>query len=558
MSSFPSWTFDTPCRTMQWNAITTKLVAGGNSIDDADLVVMGLFSPEKEDSNSSSSSHLLLFPEGGWVQRIDQGMGHALQDLWYEQDAKVMSQVGATTAVLRAFVQNSAGGGNSSSIAQQKEQQKVQRKKRYVLLSLGKSWTTAPANGIGWTIGKAMATVCTNEKKVITAGVHLPDTIVSNPILLRDIAVSFYSELYRDNRYRTGDTIQQVDCTMVSIRCEDSTVRQDVLDHGYCIANGIILAKDIVNAPHNVLNSVSLAETAQRIAQTSIHGRIKCTILGAKECEALGMGAYLGVARGSETPPQFIHLTYTPPNVKNDLKRIGIVGKGLLFDTGGYNIKTQMMEVMKFDCGGAAALLGAARVLGTMQEQFLPNVQVHFIVAACENMINDKAMVPSDVLIASNGLTIEVMNTDAEGRLTLADALVYADKECKCESIIELSTLTGSCMVALGKEICGIWTHHDELADELLSISKVTGDKSWRMPMAKEYNEQLKSKCADLQNIGTRFGGSITAALFLQNFVDETKPFAHIDIAGPVWDDKIGATGFGTKLVLEWITRQGK
>ena len=173
-------------------------------------------------------------------------------------------------------------------------------------------------------------------------------------------------------------------------------------------------------------------------------------------------------------------------------------------------------------------------------------------------MINDRAIVPSDVLTASNGKTIEIINTDAEGRLTLADALVYADKEVGCESIIELSTLTGACMVSLGKEICGVWTDDDDLAGDLADVSKVTGEKSWRMPLEKSYNEQLKSKIADINNCGTSYGGAITAALFLQNFVSNKKPFAHIDIAGPVWSDKDGATGFGAKLVSEWISRQGK
>jgi leucyl aminopeptidase len=173
-------------------------------------------------------------------------------------------------------------------------------------------------------------------------------------------------------------------------------------------------------------------------------------------------------------------------------------------------------------------------------------------------MISGKAVVPSDILTASNGKTIEVENTDAEGRLTLADALVYADKEIGCESIIELSTLTGACMVSLGKKICGVWTSNDDLAKELEDASKATGDKSWRMPLEKEYNDQLKSKIADIKNCGTRYGGAITAALFLQNFVSSKKPFAHIDIAGPVWDDKDGATGFGAKLVTEWVSKQGK
>jgi leucyl aminopeptidase len=173
-------------------------------------------------------------------------------------------------------------------------------------------------------------------------------------------------------------------------------------------------------------------------------------------------------------------------------------------------------------------------------------------------MISDRSVVPSDILTASNGKTIEIVNTDAEGRLTLADALVYADKEIGCESIIELSTLTGACMVSLGKEVCGVWTSNDELAQVLADISKATGEKSWRMPLEKSYNKELESKIADISNCGSRYGGAITAALFLQNFVDKKKPFAHIDIAGPVWDDKSGATGFGAKLVSEWISRQTK
>jgi leucyl aminopeptidase len=331
------------------------------------------------------------------------------------------------------------------------------------------------------------------------------------------------------------------------------TIAAKYIDAGKALAVGVMLTKDIVNAPHNVLNSESLANVARKIAEDS-NGTIKCTILGKEECEKRGMGAYLGVARGSETEPQFIHLTYTPKS-GNVNKKVGIVGKGLLFDTGGYNIKTAMMELMKFDCGGSAAVLGAAKVTGALAPE---GVEAHFIVAACENMINDRAMVPSDVLTASNGKTIQVVNTDAEGRLTMADALVYADKEVGCESIIELSTLTGACMVSLGKKICGVWTDNDDLAAQLEDISKETGEKSWRMPMEKEYNDQLKSKIADLTNCGTRWGGAITAALFLQNFVDESKPFAHIDIAGPVWDDNTGATGFGCKMVSEWVAKQGE
>ncbi len=200
--------------------------------------------------------------------------------------------------------------------------------------------------------------------------------------------------------------------------------------------------------------------------------------------------------------------------------------------------------------------VGAARAIGALQP---PGVEAHFVVAACENMINERGVVPSDILTASNGKTIEVLNTDAEGRLTLADALVYCDKELDCSSIIELSTLTGACMVALGKGVSGVWTDDEALATELTDIAKVTEEKAWRMPLEKSYNKELESKIADIKNIGGRYGGAITAALFLQNFVDKKKPFAHIDIAGPVWDEGAGsATGYGAKLVSEWVRRNGE
>ena len=429
--------------------------------------------------------------------------------------------------------------------------------KRYVILGMGKvpkEGSKEPENP-GLSLGKAIATKVNAEKKIESCSVILPQ-ILKDASTLTDLSSSMYAALYSDNRYRTGDKIKKVaeDLKSVQLIAEGDLAEaaDEALEIGKQMADGIILTKDIVNSPHNVMNSISLADTAKRIAAES-GGRLKCVILDKKECEKRGMGAYLGVARGSETEPQFIHLTYTP-KVSKDNKKIGIVGKGLLFDTGGYNIKTSMMELMKFDCGGSAAVLGAARAVAALAPE---GVEAHFIVAACENMINERAMVPSDILTASNGKTIEVGNTDAEGRLTLADALVFADKEVGCESIIELSTLTGACMISLGKSIAGVWTSNDELATQLAEISKATGDKSWRMPMESSYNEQLNSKIADLSNVGTRYGGAITAALFLQNFVDKKKPFAHIDIAGPVWNDKTGATGYGTRLVTEWVKRQG-
>lgn len=339
-----------------------------------------------------------------------------------------------------------------------------------------------------------------------------------------------------------------------------STTIEQGLTQGASLARGIYLAKDIVQAPHNVLNALSLAETAQRLAQT-YRSVLSCEVLSASDCERRGMGAYLGVARGSETEAQFIHLTYHAPRGRWDridkrsiVTRLGLIGKGLLFDTGGYNIKTSMMELMKFDCGGAAAILGAARALAELRP---PGVEVHFVVAACENMINERAMVPGDILSASNGKTIEVLNTDAEGRLTLADALVFVDRDLRCDEIVELSTLTGACMVALGPAVAGLWCANDDLANRLRRVSDNSGEYIWRMPLVEDYKEMLESKIADLKNIGGRYAGAITAALFLQNFVDRNKPYAHIDMAGPVWDVKVGqATGWGVKVVTSWVLQR--
>lgn len=439
------------------------------------------------------------------------------------------------------------------------------RTRRYVLVGLGKADTdddakdsSVKANALGRKIGTAIASTIQNEKGISSCAIVLPSgQIDSAPSSLTAMSAAFTEKMYADNRYRTGSNVKKVaenveKATLiidgVGLVAKYHNAFVDALANGRKIACGTFLAKDIVNSPHNTLNSLSLADTAQRIASES-NGLIECNILEKDDCERLGMGAYLGVARGSETPPKFICLTYKPKSGMVD-KKLGVVGKGLLFDTGGYNIKTAGMHQMKFDCGGAAAVLGAARAIAALAPE---GVEVNIIVAACENMINDRAVVPGDVLTASNGKTIEVENTDAEGRLTMADALVYADRELGCDKIIELSTLTGACMVALGNKVAGLWAKSDDLVDNLLSVSKVTGEKIWHMPLEKEYNDSLKSKIADLKNLGGRFGGAITAALFLQNFVGKKTPYAHIDIAGPVWSDKEGATGFGSRLVTEWV-----
>lgn len=231
------------------------------------------------------------------------------------------------------------------------------------------------------------------------------------------------------------------------------------------------------------------------------------------------------------------------------------MGKGLTFDSGGYNLKVgagSMIELMKFDMGGCSAVLGAAKALSQLQPS---GVEVHFITAICENMVSAEAMRPGDVLAASNGKTIEVLNTDAEGRLTLADALVYADN-LKPHAIVDLATLTGACVVGLGDQMAALYANDDGLSEELTSAAQRTGEGIWRMPLHQDYKSQIKGTLADLANIGAagRGGGSITAALFLQEFVGKETKWAHIDMAGPVWDtEKAQPTGYGVKLLVDYV-----
>ncbi|MEA5418268.1 leucyl aminopeptidase [Spirulina sp. CCNP1310] len=318
---------------------------------------------------------------------------------------------------------------------------------------------------------------------------------------------------------------------------------------GEAIAQGVILARELVAAPANAVTAVTLAETAQSLAQE--YG-LELEILEQADCEALGMGSFLGVAKASDLPPKFIHLTYKPAGTTR--RKVAIVGKGLTFDSGGLNLKVAGgIETMKMDMGGAGATLGAAKAIA----QLKPDVEVHFISAATENMVSGRAMRPGDILTASNGKTIEVNNTDAEGRLTLADALVFAEK-LEVEAIVDLATLTGACVVALGDQIGGLWSTDPDLAVQLKAAAEQAGEQFWEMPLEDQYFEGLKSPIADMKNTGPRAGGSITAALFLKQFVEKT-PWAHLDIAGPVWADKesgvnnAGATGYPVRTLVNWV-----
>ncbi|MFH7028872.1 MAG: leucyl aminopeptidase [Heteroscytonema crispum UTEX LB 1556] len=401
------------------------------------------------------------------------------------------------------------------------------------------------------TLRRAGATLArlAKKQKCKTLGISLPLWNNDAAASAQAIAEGVHLALFQDTRFKSenedkGPQIESVD--LLGLGGQEAAITR-----ANQIADGVILARELVAAPANAVTPITMAETAQAIASQT---GMQLEILEQEECEKLGMGAFLGVAQASELPPKFIHLTYKPEGTPK--RKLAIIGKGLTFDSGGLNIKGagSGIETMKIDMGGAAATLGAAKAIG----QIKPDVEVHFISAVTENMISGRAMHPGDVLKASNGKTIEVNNTDAEGRLTLADALVFADK-LGVDAIVDLATLTGACVVALGEDIAGLFTPDDAVANQLLAASESAGEKLWRMPMEEKYFEGLKSGIADMKNTGPRAGGSITAALFLKQFVKDTPAWAHLDIAGPVWSDKengyngSGATGFGVRTLVNWV-----
>jgi leucyl aminopeptidase len=322
------------------------------------------------------------------------------------------------------------------------------------------------------------------------------------------------------------------------------------LGHAYFLATK--MARDLVNEQSAVATPTLLAQVATEIANQN--EQISVTIFDKKELEEMGAHAFLGIARGADTPPKFIVLEYTPKTIRSK-KTVAIVGKGITFDTGGINVKPDgYMTTMKMDMAGGAAVLGVFSALGIVK----PSFQVLGIIAATPNVISGKSILPGDVVRAMNGKSIEINHTDAEGRVTLADSLSYAVKQHATE-IVDLATLTGACMVALGNEIAGAMGNDQALLQNLKIAGDTAGEKIWELPLPDEYKDLNKSDVADLSNMpSSRYGGAIAAGLFLQEFVD-TVPWVHLDIAGPAFAEKDhifgqkGGTGFGVRLLLQYL-----
>ena len=352
---------------------------------------------------------------------------------------------------------------------------------------------------------------------------------------------------YRFDKYRTREKPEQKQTLKrLTFMLDDHGAAKKAFDPLEKIAEGVTLTRDLVSEPANVIYPVTLAERAKKLADLGVH----VEVLGEKQMKKLGMGALLGVGQGSAHESQLVIMQWRGAA---DAKQrpIAFVGKGITFDTGGISIKpAQGMEDMKWDMAGAGTVIGLMHALAARKAK----VNVIGMVAAAENMPSGTAQRPGDIVTSLSGQTIEVINTDAEGRLVLADALWYCQEQFKPQAIVDLATLTGAVIVALGNVHGGLFSNNDTLAERLAAAGKATGELLWRLPLADAYDKQINSDAADMKNVGGRNGGSITAAQFLLRFIKDT-PWAHLDIAGMAWSDKDaptvpkGATAFGVRLL---------
>ena len=385
--------------------------------------------------------------------------------------------------------------------------------------------------------------------------------------LVQHVAEGVHLGSYKFGRYLTGEdhkkpaTLKSFGVvTDASPKGKKPTAAQlkaftAAVRRGEVIAAAINHARDLINEPAAVITPSALASDAQAIAKKH-KGSVTATILDQKKCAELGMGMFLAVGQGSVQEPKFIHLTYKP--AKKPKKKIAFIGKGVTFDSGGYSLKpSQSMEDMKVDMSGAAAVISSIDAIATLGA----DVEVHAIAACCENLVSGHAYKLGDVLTSMDGTTVEINNTDAEGRLTLGDAITYVRQKIQPDEMFDFATLTGACMVALGPYTAGVMSDHDALLKTWLNAAERTGEDMWRLPLNNRLREQLKRPIADMRNTGDRFGGAITAGLFLKTFAKDT-PWVHVDIAGPASVSSArpsqpkGGTGFAVATIVEYATRR--
>ena len=497
-----------------------QVKAGGIQAEDAPLIVVNLFEGVTE--------------PGGATGAVDKALGGQIRALVAAGDFRGKRN---ETAVLYPAVPIPA--------------------QRVLIIGLGKE-EKFDLDGVRQAAGAA-------AKKARDLGITRFSTIVHGGgragLDLEDAAQAMVEgtilALYRFRQHKTEpDEDERPDVEAVTL-VEFSEEKVPVVERGartgQAIAEAVSMTRDLVNQPANYATPTVLAETAQQLAADfGLH----CQVLNREQMAELGMGALLGVAQGSEQPPKFVILEH---DAGRDLDTIVLVGKGITFDSGGISIKpSEHMEAMKSDMAGAAAVMGALRAAAAL------DIPLHVVglMPATENLPSGRAIKPGDVLKSLSGLTIEVINTDAEGRLILADALAYAQRY-QPQAVVDVATLTGACVVALGEITSGLMGTDPELVARIKAAGEKTAEKVWELPLFEEYGEQLKSDVADVKNVGGRPAGAITAAFFLSKFA-KGMPWAHLDIAGKALTDKErnpytpkGATGVGVRLFVQLLRDWG-
>ena len=427
---------------------------------------------------------------------------------------------------------------------------------RVLLVGLGKDTTLSQKDFATTlrTVAHALANMGASD-----AVVALPLTAVAEADAAW--AVNCAVQAVRNQAYRFDDLKSKKDSQpdgvkkiTFAVAANDADAAKSSIAASLALAHGVQLTKDLGNLPPNICTPTYLADTAKKLAKDY---KLGIEVLERKQMEALKMGSFLSVTNGSVEPPKFIVLKHLGGKAKD--APVVLVGKGITFDTGGISLKPGAgMDEMKYDMCGAGTVLGTMRAIAEMKLK----LNVIGVIATCENMPSGSATRPGDIVTSMSGQTIEILNTDAEGRLILCDALTYVER-FKPAVVVDIATLTGACVVALGNHNSGLFTRHDAahdaLADELLQAGKAAGDTAWRMPIEEAYNEQLKSNFADMANIGTPGGGSITAAAFLERFTKKYT-WAHLDIAGTAWKSGAakGATGRPVPLLTTFLQRRAQ
>ena len=400
-------------------------------------------------------------------------------------------------------------------------------------------------------LGGAIAALAKNATEIAVV-LDLPDRAIA-PDEAAGVAAGVLLRAYNFDKYKTkkedGETKPEEKPVGYTIHCADPEAARAAFIAAEAVADGVRLARDLVNEPSNILGPVEFAAHAQALEKLGV----TVEILTEADMGKLGMGALLGVAQGSVKPARMAVMQWNG-GAEGD-KPVAFVGKGVTFDSGGISIKPAAgMEDMKGDMGGAAAVTGLMHALATRKAK----ANVVGIIGLVENMLDGNAQRPGDIVTSMSGQTIEVLNTDAEGRLVLADALWYCNQRFEPKFMVNLATLTGAIIVALGQDHAGLFSNNDELAERLTKAGLATQEKLWRMPLGAAYDKLIDSKNADMKNIGGRYGGSITAAQFLQRFVKET-PWAHLDIAGTAMGspsseiNQSWGSGFGVRLLDQFV-----